>query len=258
MVVESRKKKKYVIWSDKQKRCYKRILLGIKKHYPEKLRFLTLCLSPDSKRELLPAFHILHNRIKRLTVNGLIRDGYLDNRQAGQYYGTSEHFDRDKEFTFDYLAVKTSEGVGGVLHILFFGQFIPQEWIYDSWKQILGIDEDKGERLAKQSVDIRECRKAPYNIKRLARYCVNQYVASQELYEKFSCSRGWLFKGFFKELREYRSKLNRWYNEFVDFGVKGYYSFGTIENEFMRYFLGRQQSLYEFLRGMGKDFDKKK
>jgi len=176
-------------WSDKQLRAYRRILYGVKKHKNERLRFLTLG-SPEIelKCDMKEAFRLLYHRIRRLTPRMLLKEGYLELNQCVYYYGKKNI---DKTFSFEYLRIDTGEGPNGVFHILFYGQFIPQKWLYDSWKEILGVD-----YLANQSVDIKQCKKKTFNSKRLAVYCISQYAAGQSKYERFSCSQNWVFKGF--------------------------------------------------------------
>jgi len=191
------------VWSAKHFRCNDRIKAGVKLHEGEILRFLTLNTPVEAKRDLTKAFHILYKRIKRLTVDGLIRDGYISNRQASFYYGKDKSY-YDKLFRFDFLRVK-SKGIDSVhLHILFYGQFIPFDWLYFNWKDVLGVD-----FIVKNTVDIKQCKKSCdgslRNVKSLSSYCVNQYVAGQTGFMSWYSSRDWLEKDF----------LNNW-NIFID------------------------------------------
>ena len=250
IVVMKMVKKKFIVWSDKHKRCLKRIKAGIARHKNEILRFLTLSVSPKSKKGLLPAFHDLHRRIGRLTVNSLIRDGYLSKRQAGYFYGKDKNGSWSVDFRLAYLGVKTGEGVGGVYHVLFYGQYVPESWLYDCWMDILGVP-----YLAHQSVDIRMCKNETYDVARLSCYCVNQYVANQDLYERFNCSSNWVYRGFAGDY-DYIS-LEYWRNGCIDarcrnWRVDGYFifTFDYVWNNNVGEKCLPQYYLYEFGDGV--------
>jgi hypothetical protein len=85
----------------------------------------------------------------------------------------------------EYWRLKTNEG-NGVLHILYSGPYIPQSWLSRAWGEISGA----------KIVDIRAIR----GEKRLTRYLIGQYLASQEddyrIYTRQSWSWGWCFRGF--------------------------------------------------------------
>lgn len=200
-----KKKKDFVLWQPKHHRCYKRILCGIEVHKKEPLRFITLTSVPNQKRELGKAFHILYKRIKRLTVYSLIDAGYLSKKQASYFYGAERKGFWDRRFRFEFIRVRTAEGVAGVFHLLYFGQYIPQEWLFDNWKECLQVDV-----MVKHSVDIRQCRNFVYDSKRLARYCVSQYVAGQDKFVKFYCSRWWVFPSFISCFNRDKAWFNRW------------------------------------------------
>lgn len=90
---------------------------------------------------------------------------------------------------FDYLKIETYEGANGVFHILYFGDYIPQKWLSDNWKDITETA---------YIVDIRAVRKGVYNSKKLASYCVSQYCSGQSKFVRYSWSWGWCFRGFVK------------------------------------------------------------
>ncbi|MCK5261751.1 MAG: hypothetical protein KAJ44_06185 [Thermoplasmatales archaeon] len=181
-------KKKFVNWSDKHKRAYRKINLGIRKRKNRGiLRFLTLGSPPEFKGDIGVCFVKLKKRIKRLKVDSLVGQGYISKSEAKYVYGCKSG---DKPFGFSYVRIKTSEGCNGVLHVLFFGDYIPQKWIYDNWKGILGVVE-----LANQSVDIRMCKSKIKDTAKLSSYCVNQYVANQDGFINSSASWSWCFRG---------------------------------------------------------------
>jgi len=178
-------------WTKAQKRAYARILMGLKRHRGEQLRFLTLTTPEKPKRKLLDAWKALKLRIKRLTPEKLEKEGYISKKQRVRYYGVK------KTIEFSYFCVWTGEGQHGVLHILYFGDYIPQAWLSDTWNELIGA----------KIVDIRAVKsKKIYNAKRLAAYCVAQYCAGQRYYLHFSCSYDWCFRGFVGVFREFVSE----------------------------------------------------
>jgi hypothetical protein len=141
-------------WSAKQKRAYQRLLSGLTraKTLGKKVRFMTLTSSPNSSfSELNEHFQVLRKRIKRK-------------------FGVK----------IDYIKFKTNEGYG-VLHVIFVGSFIPQQWLSRNWEEIHGA----------KIVDVREVR----GEKRLARYLISNYLVTQT-FVRMSWSWGWVFRGF--------------------------------------------------------------
>jgi hypothetical protein len=128
-------------------------------------------------------FQKLNKRIKRLTPLKLVRNGYIKLNEIRKYYPQKS---MGEFIDFDYCKVETSEG-GGVLHIIFKGDFIPQKWLSVQWNDI---------RNGSWNVDIRLCRDTH------ACYVVNQYLSGQNAFERYSWSWGWVYKGFIKN----------WYN----------------------------------------------
>ena len=139
-------------WSAKQKRAYQRLLSGLTraKALGNKVRFMTLTSSPNSSfSELNEHFQVLRKRIERT-------------------FGVK----------IDYIKFKTNEGYG-VLHVIFVGAFIPQQWLSHNWEEIHGA----------KIVDVREVR----GEKRLARYLISNYLVTQTFVRM---SWGWVFRGF--------------------------------------------------------------
>ena len=176
-------------WSKKQKRAYHRILSGLRVHKGELLRFLTLTTAEYMQRDLRSAWRVLKERIRRLTPLRLIKMGYIELKDVRKYYPNKS---LNEPLKFEYLKVETDEGVAGVLHVLYFGDYIPQKWLSDAWKEITGTA---------YIVDIRACKDPVKSPKRLARYCVAQYVSGQTAFVRFSWSWGWVGKGFVKVWR---------------------------------------------------------
>ena len=183
-------------WSRQERRAYHRIKSGLEWHEGERLRFLTLTSAPGMKRPINEAFRVLKERIRRLTPACLIRKGYIKPSDVRKYYPGKRLLE---PLEFEYFKVVVwSEGAEGVIHVLFFGDFIPQRWLRDAWREITG---------SAYVVDVRECKDDVEDAERLARYCVTQYVATQEGEKRFSWSWGWVFKGFVGVWREFVDEL---------------------------------------------------
>jgi hypothetical protein len=173
-------------WSKPQRRCYQRIKSGLTWHQNEILRFLTLGSAPGMLRSQQEAFRALKERLKRLTLSKLYDDGYISKDQILTHY-SGKPFGYTPQL--NYISIRTDEGPEGVLHILYFGDFIPQSWLKETWFELTGKC---------KSAYIRMCKRPTYNEKRLARYCIDQYCAGQSDYLRFSCSKDWVYPGFVK------------------------------------------------------------
>lgn len=146
-------------WNNSQKKCFHRLISGLKVAVikGEDIRFFTLTTSDDSDfRRLKRDFTVLKLRIERK-------------------YGK-----------INYLRVRTSEG-NGTLHIIYRGPFIPQKWLSSVWAEIHDSP----------IVDIRLIRNGPKNIARyiVSQYLVSQ----GSRYLGYSFSPNWIFKGALNE-----------------------------------------------------------
>jgi len=171
---------RFSIWSRKQKRCFQRIKTGMKVAEIEhsSLRFLTLTTKKnENTRNLNDDFQVLRKRIIRMTPLKLASLGWIDLADIHRFYPSKKI---GSSLIFEYCKVETSEG-GGVLHVIFKGDFIPQKWISENWSEI---------RCGSWNVDIRIC-KASHGA-----YVVNQYMSGQSAFERFSWSFGWVYRGF--------------------------------------------------------------
>lgn len=177
-------------WSIPQRRCYQRIKSGLTWHKDEILRFLTLGSAPDMIRSQQDAFRSLKAKLGRTTLARLMKDEYISNRQWRSHFSGKPAGYIPQ---LHYINIRTDEGPDGVLHILYFGDFLPQAWLKAEWHRLTGTC---------QSAYIRMCKKKTYNEKRLARYCIDQYCAGQTEYLRFSCSKHWVYPGF---VRHYNS-----------------------------------------------------
>lgn len=182
------------MWSRKQKRCFQRVMCGFRRHGKKRLRFMTLTTAEGFVGNINECFSSLRQRIGKLTVNSLINAGYLSEKDAVRFYGKG--FDFDAKFPFDYIKIHTKEGQHGVLHVLYFGKYIPQRWLSDRWNVITD---------GSYVVDIRQCRRRVYNAFKLGCYVVAQYVVTQKDkvghgsdYLRFNASADWCFKGFIR------------------------------------------------------------
>jgi len=203
-------KKRYVVWKSKHFNCHRRILDGLSRHGRKRLRFLTLQLDYRTDDiDINNCFVKLRKRVKRLTKLFLLENGYLTYNQIIYYYGVSSYW--DDEFPFDYLKVFTSEAQHGVLHILYFGKYLPHAWIFDSWSTLQGLDKYV-DLMPKQFVDIRDCKARMYDKYSLSKYCINQYVAGQDGYIRFNCSSNWCFKHFASAYDDCKKNYRMFYN----------------------------------------------
>ena len=180
----AKSKQNFTEWLPKQKRAYQRLLSGLRYHRSKRLRFMTLTSANNMKRDIRSAWRVLKERIKRLTPLRLLKLGYISPSELRKYYQNP-----CKRLEFHYFKVETAEGVAGVFHILYFGDFIPVKWLSNSWKEITG---------SAYIVDIRACKDNVKSPKRLARYCIAQYVSGQLAFVRFSWAWSWVCKGFVK------------------------------------------------------------
>lgn len=145
----------------KRKRAFQRLVSGLQIARNENayMRFMTLT-SPrgGGKRSIRKSFDVLKLCIKRATLE---RDGFLG-------------------FKFNrYFCIRTAEG-NGVLHVIFWGRFIPQAWLSSQWERIHGAFR----------VDIRACHTVRKRVNGLVGYLLTEYVSKQPI-ERMSY--GWLW-----------------------------------------------------------------
>lgn len=163
--------KKQTRWLTKQQRkAYHRIASGIyyRSEKGWRLRFLTLTLKAGSENDIHECFRALKERIRR----------------------------RFKDF--EYFSVKI-DGERPHMHLVYFGSYMVQRWLRESWFEITGDS---------FVVDIRSTREQIYDAQRLAGYCISQYVTAQEGTVRFSKSKNWLPKNWLTVWR----KLLKYYN----------------------------------------------
>jgi hypothetical protein len=164
-------------WSSKQKRAYVKAKAGERLHKGETQRFTTLTSSDESVAadcDIGIDFSALKLAIGRLTPYRLYKKGYLTKGQLRYFYpGKNIH----APLVFDYFKVRTDEG-NGVLHILHYGDYIPQKWLSDAWQRI------------HLSSNVWICT-GDY-----LKYTINQYCSGQSGFQNSSIGGRWVFKGY--------------------------------------------------------------
>lgn len=143
------------VFKRKKGRAYHRIVSGLTRAHAhgERLRFLTLTsANKDGIRTIRRHFQVLRKRIEHRF-----------------------------HFKAEYCSISTREG-RGVLHLIFWGRFIPYQWLKEAWSEIHGA----------WNVDIRMLKNRP---RKLANYLCSQYLTAQS-FERLSWSWGWVFRGF--------------------------------------------------------------
>jgi hypothetical protein len=185
-------------------------------------------------RNIEESFYVLVKRIQRLTPKILLDNGYASKRQIKTHYGNKHE---NQNISFEYLKIKTNEGAQGVLHILYFGDFLPQKWIKDNWYNITGES---------KSVYIRACKKQIYNENNLARYCIAQYCISQSKnegdssYIRYSWSHSWVYTGFVEDWEQAKkihkdidkNRLYKYWREWLQFKQNDYNIFEVPLEDF--------------------------
>ena len=105
-------------WSGRMKRAFRNVktfccACDFRKN---RIFMMTLTSSRESGGDIHRSWEALKQRIRR---------GY--------------HRKRKQVSKFEYVLVRTNEGVKGVLHVLFYGTFISHGWLSRVWKDIHGV-----------------------------------------------------------------------------------------------------------------------
>jgi len=183
------RRKPSVGWNKKQKRAYMRIKSGIQKHAGERLRFITLTSPPLPLKSISDGFSDLVKRIKRWTPEMLYLKWFIDKDDLSYFYRGKA---LGAPLKFEYLRVLTSEGPNNVIHCLYYGDYIPQQWLSCVWDAIVGA----------YVVDIKACQGGTYDSKKLTSYVVTQYLSGgQTELLRTSWSAGWVVRGFVSMFR---------------------------------------------------------
>jgi hypothetical protein len=155
-------------YTKKQCRAFQRLMSGLTvgKSRRERLRFMTLTSSPESKNRCLNAdFRTLKMRILRKF-----------------------------HFKMKYRKIRTSEG-NGVLHIVFRGKYIPQEWLSEQWADIH----------KSPIVDIRSLHETRKGLTGIVFYLIGNYLSKQS-FERMSWGYSWVFPAF---VRSWKSMIEK-------------------------------------------------
>jgi len=185
-------------WSFAQHCCFQAIRSGVLCHKGRTLRFLTLTSCVGMARSIEACFKLLVERIERMTPGRFVELGFVSAYRMEHYFPGLGH---DEFVDFDYLSVLTSEGASGVLHILYFGDYLPERWLKIVWSEITG-----GAWIANISIVNVSCDDA----KAVSFYVVNQckvfnYVAGQSKYVHHSYSRDWVYRGWRSDFDKLKS-----------------------------------------------------
>ena len=151
------------VYTRKQRRAFQRLMSGLTvgKSRRERLRFMTLTSSPESEGRCLNAdFRALKMRILRKF-----------------------------HFKMKYWKIRTNEG-NGVLHVIFRGKYIPQEWLSVQWADIH----------KSPVVDIRSLYETRKGLTGIVFYLVGNYLAKQS-FERMSWGYSWVFPAFVSSWR---------------------------------------------------------
>lgn len=155
----------------KQKRLFQRLATGLQiaRNGEAFMRFMTLTSPNEPKRPIMRSFEILRKRISRAD--------FVDKKGNPK--------DNFKGFKFNrYYCLRTAEG-NGVLHIIFWGKFIPQNWLSRQWLDIHGA----------HRADIRACYTTKRSVNGLVGYLLQKYLSDQKI-ERMSYGWRWAWLGF--------------------------------------------------------------
>jgi len=141
--------------------------LTVGKSRRERLRFMTLTSSPESRgRKLNADFRALKMRILRKL-----------------------------HFKMKYWKIRTNEA-NGVLHIVFRGKYIPQEWLSEQWAEIH----------KSPIVDIRSLHETRKGLTGIVFYFVGSYLSKQS-FERMSWGYSWVFPA---SLKSWKSLIDKY------------------------------------------------
>lgn len=206
-------------WSKAQMRCYDAIRSGAVVHSGEVLRFLTLTSVKDIRKPILTCFRLLVKRISRLCPNDFVKLGLITSQMLGYYF---PYRDVGNSLVFEYLFVLTSEG-NGVLHVLYYGDFIHEKWLKDNWELISG-----GRNLFIENV-----LDSDISLDEVSKYVVNQskvfnYVSAQSKFIKHGYSRNFVYPywkvDFYSMRKDYSHSCYEMFGDWNHFDFKVFWS----------------------------------
>ena len=172
--------------SDYQARTYHRLLTGLQIARNQNLfgRFMTLTSSFQSINPIKHSFDILRTRIERATYE---KDGF-QGFKFNRYYclRTAEARPYQKNRTL------------GVLHIIYWGQYIPYDWLVEQWKDIHQAFK----------VTIQACFTKRRKVDGLVNYLLTNYLSDQPIV-RMSYGWKWAWLGFCKSWKKYKQIYKR-------------------------------------------------
>jgi hypothetical protein len=133
----------------------------------------------------------------QVSIQKLLQKGYITRNQVSGFYPGRNETDK---LIFEYYMIETYEG-NGVLHILYFGDYIPQQWLSDNWAKIH----------QSKIVNIKEIR-GDYKIKKIIKYIINH-----KEWKRSSYSRNWMghnankvWKIIRQEIKKKKERLDKY------------------------------------------------
>lgn len=196
--------------SKRQRRLFQRMATGLQIAHNQDadMYFMTLTTSNNRVlnkkgeiRSLTDSFRLLKQRIKVATIKRCRFDGFRFNR---------------------YYCLKTEEG-NGVLHVIFWGHYIPIEWLRCTWEQIHGAFE----------VGIEQITKKRKGVNGLVGYLLDRYLLNQKRIVRMSYGWKWAWLGFcksWKHTKQTYGQLRAGYGKFENnIRFKGRYHFRAVE-----------------------------
>jgi hypothetical protein len=169
----------------KRGRLFQRLKSGMTWHRGERLRFMTLTTAPEAlDRNMGKDWNLFVTRLRKYTPMRLLGEGYIDWSDLKRYY-RSRPYGKGPcgTLVMNYCAVQTWEG-NGVKHCAIYGDYLPQAFISDLW----------GSCHKTKIVDIRSPKGT--NGHQLSSYFLGQYIADQDMLNRYSWSRDWVYRGF--------------------------------------------------------------
>lgn len=146
--------------------------LQIAQNEGEQMRFMTLTTAPNRVkkrngeiRTITESFELLRSKIKWSTIKKAGFKGFKFNR---------------------YYCLRTEEG-NGVLHIIFWGRYIPIDWLRRTWYEIHGAIQ----------ADVRMVSTKRKRVNGLVGYLLDRYLLNQKI-KRMSYGWRWAWLGFCK------------------------------------------------------------
>jgi hypothetical protein len=209
----------------KRGRLFQRLKSGMTWHRGDRLRFMTLTTAPEAvERNFGKDWNLFVTRLRKYTPMRLLQEDYITWTDLKRYY-RSRPYGKGPcgTLVMDYCAVQTWEG-NGVKHCAIYGDYLPQAFISDLWDSCHHT----------KIVDIRSPKGT--NGHQLSSYFLGQYIADQDMLNRYSWSRDWVYRGFCRQWSQCWKQ-----NGFVP-GLDLWYD-SMVRNTFWQHLNGWQRSL---------------